>query len=82
MNHRDRHPTYVDGCDACRWGTVGVQTRQIKGGADPVRHKHVIVEDGPRRGTIGGYHTEHWDGRQDATIHAPSTRLVSSIDET
>ncbi len=28
--------------------------------------KHAVTDE--RDGSVGGYHTEHWDGSQDATV--------------
>jgi hypothetical protein len=33
------------------------------------RRRPVTVEEGPHRGTVGGFHTDHPDGRVDATVH-------------
>ncbi len=45
------------------------------------RRRNVIVEEGARRGTVGGFHTDHWDGRVDATVHAPTVTVTTSTKE-
>ena len=69
-NHRDTHPQDVEGCFGCKALGLGVQTLKIRHGADPTRKVPVIREEGRSAGTVGGFHTHHWDGRQDATVHA------------
>jgi hypothetical protein len=41
----------------------------------------VVVEDGPRRGQVGGQHVDHWDGHRDATVFAPSVQLTATTKE-
>lgn len=43
--------------------------------------KSVVTETGPRRGTVGGTQTEHWDGRVDCTVHAPAVAVKSTTQE-
>ncbi len=81
IHQRRTHPRPVEGCDACRWSSVGVQTLQIREGADPVRHVPVVAEEGPRAGRVVGEHVQHWDGRQDATVHAPAVAMKARVSE-
>lgn len=43
------------------------------------RRRNVTVEEGPHRGTVGGYHTDHPDGRVDATVNAPTVTITPRI---
>lgn len=81
MRHRERHPAPVDGCDLCRWASVGVAGHRIRQGADPVRRVPVTREEGPLRGTVGGHLTQHMDGRQDATVTPPVVRVRTAVHE-
>jgi hypothetical protein len=80
--HRFRHPTPVEGCNPCRWASVGVQTNRMTQGSDPVQRHPVIAEEGPRAGRVSGWHTEHWDGRQDATVTPSVLRLKTQVANT
>lgn len=85
MTHRDVHPVDVADCWQCRMG-VGrrssvAATQRIRHGADPTRRHDVIRDDGPLRGTVGGWHTEHWDGRQDATVTPAAVRVRATTSE-
>lgn len=81
-SHRWKHPEPVDGCFGCKALGVGVQTLRSRYGPDPVRRMPVVADDGPLRGRPTGYHTQHWDGRQDATIHAPAVAMTARTSET
>lgn len=35
------------------------------------RKRKVIAEEGPRKGQVGGFQTDHPDGRMDAHVFAP-----------
>jgi hypothetical protein len=48
--------------------SAAVATNRISQGPDPTRRVPVTADDGPRRGRRAGWHTEHMDGRQDATV--------------
>lgn len=39
----------------------------------------VTIEEGPRRGTQGGWHTEHRSGRVDATITPPPVTVKAAL---
>jgi hypothetical protein len=39
--------------------------------------KHVVTDE--RDGSVGGYHTEHWDGRQDATVNVKPAGVGVSV---
>lgn len=67
------------GCFGCHVGSLAVATKKIRHGADPVERVPVIREVGPLAGTVGGFHTKHWDGRQDATVTPPPVRLKTRI---
>lgn len=45
------------------------------------RRRPVVTEEGPTRGQVGGYHTDHADGRQDATVFPPTTTLQSKAED-
>lgn len=47
--------------------THGIPAPILKGGPGTTQRKDVIDD---RDGSRGGYHTEHWDGRQDAHVMA------------
>jgi hypothetical protein len=79
--HSRTHPEPVDGCYGCKVIGVGVQALQIRHGADPTRRVPVVREVGPTRGTVGGYHTEHWDGRRDATVQPAAIALKAKVTE-
>jgi hypothetical protein len=81
MHHLLSHPSPVPGCFGCKTLNVGVQTLQIKYGANPIQKVPVVADDGKRAGSKVGFHKVHWDGRQDAVaMPAPMkirTRIVS-----
>lgn len=45
------------------------------------RKRAVTVEEGPRRGRPAGFHTDHKDGRVDATVFAPSITVQAQAQE-
>lgn len=47
---------------------VGESSRAFPTKVGTTRKRPVIVEEGPNRGNVGGHHTDHWDGRVDATV--------------
>jgi hypothetical protein len=79
--HRDIHPTPVPGCFACKILGLGFQGHRARYGADPTRRHDVIAQEGPRQGQIAGWHTEHWDGRQDATVTPSTVRVRTAVHE-
>lgn len=53
---------------------IGVGTTNYAlGRTGPTRKRTKVVEEGPNRGQVGGFETDHKDGRQDAHILAPCT---------
>ena len=50
------------------------------GRTGPTRNRAVITEEGPTRGTIGGFHTDHKDGRVDATVCPPTVTKSARSD--
>jgi hypothetical protein len=76
-SHADTHPEYIDGCFMCRVSSVGYQGIVSRSGPDAKRIVPVVSDDGPARGKIGGHHTHHWDGRQDATVHANAATFAA-----
>jgi hypothetical protein len=60
---------------------LGVGERLVRTTGRLSIRRPVTVEDGPRRGQIGGYHTEHRDGRVDATVAAPSLHVTTRTKE-
>lgn len=57
---------------------IGVGQRQVRYGRYAGTNRDIPVrrED---NGAIGGFHTEHWSGRVDATIIAPTIRKTLSM---
>lgn len=60
---------------------VGEPCRAFGKHAGTTRTRPVVTEEGPTRGTVGGAHIDHWDGRVSAvvrpeTLHAtiPTTK--------
>ncbi len=47
---------------------VGEPSRAFSRLAGTTRRRPVVMDDGPARGKVGGFHTDHWDGRVDATV--------------
>lgn len=41
----------------------------------PTRRRRVIREEGPGAGQVGGFQTDHSDGRLDATVLAPTVTV-------
>lgn len=74
-NHRDHHPTPQPDCFGCRALGIGFQGLQSRHGADPVRLRPVVGEEGARAGRTVGRTDEHWDGRRDATVYAPKLTI-------
>jgi hypothetical protein len=66
MHHLLSHPSPVPGCFGCKTIGQGVQTLQIKYGANPIQTVPVVADGGKRAGRKVGMHKVHWDGRQDA----------------
>lgn len=60
---------------------VGARSHAFISHQGGTRRRPVIVEEGARRGTVGGFHTDHWDGRVDATVHAPSIITTTTTKE-
>jgi hypothetical protein len=58
--------------------THGVPAPQLKGGKGTTKRVAVIDD---RDGSVGGHHTEHWDGRQDANIIAKALRVKAKVKE-
>ena len=79
MNHRSKHPEPVDDCFGCKALTIGWQGLKSSED-DPMRAVPVIAEEGVRGGKKIGTHTEHWDGRQDATVYAPHIKLKTKAE--
>lgn len=59
---------------------IGVGERQHRFGRLAGQSRDLMVLD-ERTGEVGGKHTEHWDGRQDATVFAPTTAVTSTTTE-
>ena len=59
---------------------IGVGERQHLFGrhAGTTRTRPVINDDGSSRGQAGGTHTDHWDGRMDATVKPNTLRAQVS----
>lgn len=84
MAHRDHHPTPDPTCFGCKVASIGWQGRQSAAGgrkSDPTQDHRVTADDGPARGQVVGKHREHWDGRQDATVFAPTHKVKTKSSE-
>lgn len=57
---------------------VGQPSRAFLKHKGTTRRRNVITEEGPHRGTVGGHHTDHWDGRVDATVAPPTIHQTIS----
>jgi hypothetical protein len=57
---------------------VGEPARALLRHGKATRRRDVIVEEGPKRGSVGGYHTDHPDGRVDATVMAETATMASA----
>lgn len=71
-HHRIAHPTDIPGCFGCRTLGFGFQGLRSRLGPDPVERTPVIGQQGPAGGTVVGAQHEHWDGRRDAVVKAPT----------
>lgn len=58
---------------------VGERARFVARHHGTTRHIPVLRDEGKRAGTVGGYLTEHWSGRIDATPQPPTVRLTASL---
>jgi len=74
-----RQRPHVEGCRCfgCKVGSLGFQALRTRS-ADPIKTTPVVLDEGPRRGKVGGTKTEHWDGRQDAKVFAPTIKISST----
>lgn len=73
-----RQRPHVEGCRCfgCKVSSLGVFTQRMRQETkDPVKKTKVICEEGPGRGQVAGYHTEHWKDNVDATVLAPQVRI-------
>lgn len=75
MAHASHHPVPVDGCFGCKASTIGFD------GGNLLRRVPVMVEEGPRRGVVGGVMTEHRSGRVDAEVSPSSLVLQARTQE-
>jgi hypothetical protein len=53
---------------------VGEPCRAFGKLAGTTRTRPVVTEEGPTRGTVGGAHIDHWDGRVDAVVSPPTVK--------
>ena len=62
---------------------IGVGGRTFGSGLRPDAKRVIpaLVEEGPRSGKVGGFHTEHASGRVDATVTPSSIRLKAAQSE-
>jgi hypothetical protein len=81
MHHRDVHPVDVPGCFGCKCLGIRYQGHRSRQGKDPIRRTPAIADHGPRAGKPAGYHTDHWDGRRDATVHPGAVRVRLKTEE-
>jgi len=61
---------------------VGLPSHAFPRHGKATRRRDVIVEEGPLRGTVGGFHTDHHDGRVDAQVFPPTVTWKTSVEET
>jgi len=54
---------------------VGERQRLYGRHVGTTRDRPVIADDGPSRGRSTGFHTDHWDGRVDATVRPETVRV-------
>lgn len=87
LHQRRTHPELVEGCFACRVGTVGFDGKHMTG-TTVVREPMVVsVPDGrgglatQRIDRVKNEVTEHRDGRVDVTIKAPTVKLKATTRE-
>ena len=85
LHQRRTHPKPVDGCFACRIGTVGVDTKQLVQTTHSREEVSITVGAGGESTTktdvLKNSVTEHRDGRVDVTVRAPLVRHTSTIKE-
>lgn len=74
-DHRIAHPIDVPDCFGCKTLGIGFQGLRSRHGRDPVQRVPVTAEEGRSAGRTVGEHAVHWDGRQDATVHAPTVHV-------
>jgi hypothetical protein len=80
MAHGNHH-SEVPGCFGCQVSGVGYQGLKSRHGSDPVEAVPVVADEGARAGRPVGQSRVHWDGRQDATVFAPLTKLETKATE-
>jgi hypothetical protein len=60
---------------------IGVGTvNYALGRTGPTRKRAITSEEGPARGTVGGYQVDHKDGRMDAVITPPTVTKSARSD--
>lgn len=88
LHQRRTHPEPVEGCFACKIGTIGYDGRNISRTTvdyEPMKAT-VLSPDGEaktiRTGKVRSEVTEHRDGRQDVTLKPPTMRYkLTSLKE-
>lgn len=80
-DHRLAHPVAVDGCFGCKVMGVGFGRLKSTLGPDPIQKVPVRADEGRAAGQKIGVHTVHWDGRQDATVRAPTVVMQATTEE-
>lgn len=71
MAHVDHHPVPVEGCFGCKVLGVGFDGRHTS--------RSTRIPRTPEQ--LGATVTEHRDGRQDTTVHAPTVRVRTRTSE-
>ena len=51
------------------------------GRTGPTRSRKVVIDEGPRRGSVGGFQVDHKDGRQDATVLPAALNITTRVQE-
>jgi hypothetical protein len=71
VSHRRFHPAPVDDCFGCKVASIGYD------GGTTSRANRITGTPESLPATV----TEHRDGRQDVTVHAPAIRMRTSVHE-
>jgi hypothetical protein len=76
-----RHNSADSECFGCKVAGLSYQGLKSRHGSDPVESVPVVADEGARAGRAVGQSRVHWDGRQDATVFAPLTKMETKATE-
>jgi hypothetical protein len=79
MAHKHSEP--VEDCFGCKVNALSFAAIKSRQGPNPIETVPVVAEEGARAGKTVGRNSVHWDGRQDATVFAPLTKLETKATE-